>query len=555
LKVNEAGDLLVETAWGIFTEQRPLIYQEKRGRRVPLRGQYDLITKDAFRFKVRDDYDKGLPLIIDPLLKYSTYLGGSHNESGEDIAIDASGGVYIAGYTRSADLPLAGKPYQGTLDGYKDAFISKLKGGNLIYCTYLGGSNLDSASGIDVDSDGNAYIIGNTRSTDFPTVNAFQPTLTGDGDPFVTKLNDQGDGLVFSTYLGGEDHESGSAIVVGADNHAYITGGTGSEYFPVEEPYQSKLAGGTDAFIAKLAGGSLVYSTYFGGSSYDSGNDIALDALGGVYILGTTTSDDLPVENPYQGTHAERYDLFITKLNMRDNTLIYSTYLGGSDYDLGAAIAVDSLGHACVTGITGWRPDRSDHSGCTGSTEWDPFPTKNAYQGDPAGEEDAVVAKFNRWGDDLIFSTFLGGYSYDEGLDIAVDAIGQVYITGITVSFDFPIQDSMQDLKWGDAFIALMGVQGQDLIYSTFFGGSYWEHGYGITVDSNGNAYITGVTNSSDFPTKNAWQKNPGGYEDAFVAKISPLPPKVPVWLETETDFEDQPAIKGGKEQTFQKRE
>jgi len=429
LSVNAGGELVVETEWGEVIEQKPVIFQVQDGARNMVEGEYFLTGSNSFGFSISDNYNPELPLVIDPVLSYSTYLGGSENDYGYGIAVDNSGNAYITGYTPSQDFHTY------------DVFITKLNssGNDLIYSTYLGGSHWDWGYAIAVDDSGNAYITGYTLSSDFPTVGEYQ-AYQGGWDVFITKLNSSGNDLIYSTYLGGSDDDYGLAISIDDSGNAYITGITASSDFPTVGEYQT-----------------------------------------------------------YQG----EYDVFITKLNSSGNDLIYSTYLGGSDDDYGFGIAVDNSGNAYITGYT-YSSD---------------FPTVGEYQTDQ-GSDDVFITKLNSSGDDLIYSTYLGGSYGDRGHGISVDDSGNAYITGETDSPDFPTVGEYQtDQDDRDVFITKLNSSGNDLIYSTYLGGSGWDEGYAITIDNSGNAYITGSTSSPDFPTVGEYQTAQGN-DDAFAAKI-----------------------------------
>jgi hypothetical protein len=384
----------------------------------------------------------------------------------------------------------------------------------LIYSTYLGGSGGDFGSGIAVDSAGNAYVTGETMSTDFPTKNPLQPANAGSWAAFVAKINAAGSALVYSTYLGGSGGDGGSGIAVDSAGNAYVTGTTASTDFPLMNPLQGAFGGGGQhAFVAKLnaTGTALVYSTYLGGSGNDYGYGIAVDSSGNAYVTGGTYSTDFPTKNPLQGANAGGFDTFVSKINAAGSALVYSTYLGGSGYDGSTGIAVDSAGNAYVVG---W----------TGSTN---FPTKNPLQPANAGGYDAFVSKINAAGSALVYSTYLGGSGNDGGTGIAVDSAGNAYLTGFTYSTDFPTKNPLQGAYAGneDVFVAKIDATGSALLYSTYLGGSGWgDYGSAIAVDSAGNAYVTGETMSTDFPTTtNAAQPTfGGGYTDAFVTKLNP---------------------------------
>jgi hypothetical protein len=314
-------------------------------------------------------------------LSYSTYLGGSSNDSGSDIAVDGSGNAYVTGYTFSSNFPTQ-NPFQGALGGESDAFVTKLNidGQTLAFSTYLGGSGSDPGNGIAVDGSGNAYVTGYTFSSNFPTQNPFQGALDGGSDAFVTKLNIDGQTLAFSTYLGGSGGDPGNGIAVDISGNAYVTGETWSSNFPTQNPFQGTSGGNVDAFVTKLNsdGQTLSYSTYLGGSNWDLGYGIAVDGSGNAYVTGDTNSSNFPTKNPFQGVLGGGKDVFVTKLNSNGQMLSYSTYLGGSSEDSGRDIAVDSSGNAYVTGVTGSSN----------------LPTQNPFQGDLGGGGDAFVTSF-----------------------------------------------------------------------------------------------------------------------------------------------------------------
>jgi hypothetical protein len=526
LALNDQGNLVLHTAGGDVVEHAPVLYQECDGGRQAVSGHYLLEGDGRVGFAV-GRYDSSRTLTIDPILSYSTYFGGpthfgnNAENIGLGIAVDGAGNTYVTGYTTATDLPTL-NPIQGTSGGgapylFGDAFVMKLNasGNALVYSTYLGGSGDDSGQGIAVDAAGNAYVTGYTTSTDFPTANALQAANGGGRDGFVAKLNAAGTALVYSTYLGGSGDEFGRGIVVDAAGNAYVTGDTSSTDFPTANPLQAGNGGGsTDAFVAKLngAGTALVYSTYLGGSGDDSGQGIAVDAAGNTYVTGYTTSTDFPTANSLQPANAGGYDAFVAKLNAAGTTLVYSTYLGGSHSDFGTGIALDAAGNAYVTGYTA-------------SVD---FPTVNPFQATTGStypfDVDAFVTKINASGQALVYSTYLGGNGLDEARAIAVDGAGNAYVTGYTDSADFPTVDPFQKGPVGgyDVFVTELNAPGTALVFSSYLGGSTGsQFGNAIAVDSCGNAYVTGDTGACDFPIVNPFQGpsiNPADY--AFISKI-----------------------------------
>ena len=370
IRVDGDGDLVVDTEGGELRFHKPVVYQEGEERRQYLKGRYVLKGEVAAGLSRQNEdgglkpplqvgfeiaaYDASRPLIIDPVVSYSTYLGGSASEQGITIAVDFSGNAYVTGDTSSIDFPTA-NALQPSKPGIWGAFVTKINaaGSALVYSTYLGGSNREFGIAIAVDAAGSVYVTGSTSSTDFPTTaGALQPSCSlragfiCDGDAFVTKLNATGDSLLYSTYRGGSARERGNAIAVDAAGNAYVTGFTESTDFPTTagalQPSCSLRAGficDGDAFVTKLnaTGDSLLYSTYRGGSARERGNAIAVDAHGNAYVTGNTRSIDFPTVNAFQAANNSGgcCDAFVTKLNAAGTALVYSTYLGGSGAETG----------------------------------------------------------------------------------------------------------------------------------------------------------------------------------------------------------------------------
>jgi hypothetical protein len=513
IRKDAQGDLVFKTGEDEIRWHKPVVYQEKDGTRNEIAASYTITAKNRVGFELTK-YDADRPLYIDPRI-YSTYLGGNGRDEGDGIVVDGAGNAYITGLTVSTDFPTK-NAFQAGIAGRDDAFVTKINptGSALVYSTYLGGSDQDAGAGIAVDSAGNAYVIGSTNSTDFPTKNPLQPANAGGFDTFVAKINPTGSALVYSSYLGGSGDEgfSGGAVAVDNAGYAYVTGVTYSTDFPTKNPLQASNPGGV-AFVTKInaSGSALVYSTYLGGSGGSNGTSIAVDSAHNVYVTGAAGSN-FPTMNPLQPTFGGgdslcNCDAFVAKINSAGSALVYSTYLGGSGADGATGIALDTAGNAYVAGNT----DSSD------------FPTKNPLQPAYAGGGDAFVAKINPSGSALVYSTFLGGKSGDQGSGVAVDSAGNAYITGSTTSANFPLAGSLQKQGKGriDAFVSKLNPSGSAFVYSTLLGGSDDDSATAIAVDIAGNAYITGFTFSTDFPTMNPLQAtNRGGQGDAFVAKI-----------------------------------
>ncbi|MFZ3332316.1 MAG: SBBP repeat-containing protein [Candidatus Acidiferrales bacterium] len=510
VRVDEKGDLLLGSAGEEVRFEKPVAYQEVAGERKRVEGSYMLESANRIGFRL-GEYDQNRPLIIDPVLSYSTYLGGSTGDDGFGIAVDAFGNAYVTGETASTDFPTAHALQPTYGGGSEDAFVAKINpsGSALVYSTYLGGNNYEYGYGIAVDAFGNAYVMGYTQSSNFPTTaGAFEGTCCG---AFVTKINASGSALVYSTFLNGAEDDGIASIAVDASGNAYVTGGTSSANFPTTAgAFQTTLNGSTNAFVTKFnpRGSALVYSTYLGGSTYDYGYGIAVDTFGNAYVTGSAESSNFPTTTgAFQNTCC---GAFVTKINSSGSALVYSTFLDGATGD---AIAVDADGSAYVTGNTS-------------STT---FPTVNAFQSKLLGFPNAFVTKFNRSGSALVYSTYLGGSTYEYGYGIAVDASGNAYVTGETASTDFPTANALEPAYGGgfeDGFVTKIDPSGSALIYSTYLGGSDEDVGQGIAVDRFRSAYVAGFTNSTNFPTANALQPAPvvAGAVQAFIAKISSAP-------------------------------
>ena len=544
IRLNREGDVLLRMdATRDMVMGKPHIYQQASNGRSEIAGHYVLAAHSRIAFAL-GPYDHAQPLVIDPTVDYATYLGGTGTDRAEGIAVDSSGDAYIAGDTTSTNFPTTTNSYQPTcVDcqggvSYGEGFVSKLSpdGSTLLYSTYLSGASI---SGIAVDSSGSAYVAGGVGAIvedgsglpGLPVVNAFQATNHGSiENAFVTKLSPDGASLVYSTYLGGDYSDFASAIAVDSSGSAYVTGMTDSYGFPTENPIQASCdaCGYTtdnlfgDAFVTKFSadGSSLVYSTYLGGSAEDWGMAIAVDSTGSAYVTGLTQSADFPTANPFQAANASILlsttgaNAFVAKLNPSGSALVYSTYLGGAAEDYGAGIAVDSNGSAYVTGFA------QSHN----------FPTLNPYQATMLGDNDAFVTKFNADGSSLVYSTYLGGQSASQGSSIVVDSFGNAYVTGSTTSNYFPIIDATQSnctscSSYTSAFLSQLNATGSALLFSTYLGGSNTNTPFGLALDSSGNAFVAGLTKSTDFPTVAPLQAtNQGSGGNAFVAKYS-FPP------------------------------
>jgi hypothetical protein len=556
-RIDANGDLLLSASDSEVRLRRPVVYQ-KAGNAVSsapaegkaqtqdrelVEGRFVLSASNEVRFAV-GPYDRTRPLIIDPTLTYSTYLGGSGSDSAAGIAVDGVGNAYIVGYTDSPDFPTA-KPLQPALNQNLpyagDAFITKLSadGSSFLFSTFLGGSNEDSGRAIALDSSGNPYIFGSTLSTDFPvTTGAFQTAVKSGNTAypqhgFVTKLSADGSTLIYSTYLGGSAEEFPSGIGVDASGNAYVTGNTISTDFPTTPgAFQTSYAatnsncaiqfvcGSGFVTVLNAEGSGLIYSTFLSGTGYDVPLAIAVDAAGNAYVTGESGSLNFPTTpGALQTGPADQNEGFAAKFSPQ-GSLVYSTYLAGFSP---SAIALDSQGSAYVAG-----------QGMPGSN-----PSMNSAQFGPAPPNASwgAVAKLHPAGCALVYSSYLGGFWGAFGTAIAIDSSGNAFVTGGTTSADFPtvnpLQASCSACSGASAtaspFVNKIDPSGSTLLYSTYIGGSSnpqflcCNKATGIALDSSGNAYIAGQTLSTDFPTANAIQPVFGGGQmDAFVAKINP---------------------------------
>jgi Beta-propeller repeat len=400
-------------------------------------------------------------------LVYSTFVGGSDMEFAHGLTVDPSGSAYVTGQTKSSNFPTTGGAFDRSLNippncprcatDNTDNFVFKLNaaGSALVYSTYLGGTEYEGARGIAVDSGGNAYVVGETLSSDYPTTaGAFDRTRTGEYDMFLTKLNPTGSALVYSTFIGGTAVDNGDDVAVDSGNNAYVVGATSSTDFPTTAgAFDTTANGAFDGTVTKVnaAGSALVYSTYLGGSGFDGGAGVTVDGPGSAYVVGGTPSPDFPVTPGAYDTTFNNGDAYVTKFDPAGSALVYSTFIGGSDYDSIGSIVLDTAGNAWL-------------SGGTSSAD---FPvTADATDATFNGGGDGTITQLNSAGSALLFSTFLGGSQGDGTYDIARDPTGDVYVTGSTFSQNFPVTVGAFDrvwngdpqIFWGEAFVAKIDV-------------------------------------------------------------------------------------------------
>ena len=487
VRLDEAGDLLLRAGEREIRLQRPEVYQEASGTRTAVLGGYVIKPGREIGFKVAS-YDPRLPLVIDPVLKYTTHLGGIVTETGSGIAIDDSGNAYVTGATDSVDFPVL-NPVQ-TYQGGQDIFVTKFdpEGSEILYSTYVGGSLNDWGNAVTVDSEGNAYVAGHTESAHFPLLKPLQRTFGGIEDAVVFKLNPAGNAFVYSTYLGGKGFDRTVVIAVDTAGNVFTAGSTSSPDFPTENPMQPAFHGyPDDGFAAKInsEGSALIYATYLGGSDEDVISSVAIDPSGTACLAGHTRSVDFPTAAASQRQNAGGRDAFVAKVSADGRDLLFSTYLGGTNDDYAVGVALDKIGNVYVAGVTGGGG----------------FPLVNEFQR-RQGYNEAFVTKLNPEGSALVFSIYLGGASDDWISSMAVDPSGNIYLVGGTCSTDFG-QVTPSDPNPIGAFAAKLSDDGGSLGYFVSLGDCT---PYGLVVNSSGSAHIVGST---------AWGR------DAFVTKIT----------------------------------
>ncbi len=541
-KVEASGDLVLTVGDSEVRLRRPRAYQNVNGVRQEVPVGYR-VRGGKITFAL-GKYRRDQRLVIDPVLIYSTYLGGSGGDAAFGVTLNsANGNVYVTGETASINFPTSPVdqnyvPNTGETDilgliGQGNVFVTEFNstGTGIVFSTYLGGSGLDIPSQIYLASNGNLFIVGSTTSNNYPTTSGvFQPSYAGNQDAFLTEMKPDGSALVYSTYVGGTQIDYGTAVAIDSSGNAYVTGATNSVDFPTLNPIQLSNDGLYDAYVTEISPtGALIYSTYLGGSLSDYGTGIAVGSGGSIYVAGYTFSSNFPTQSAFQSTLSGGSDLFVSKFVPGATSLQFSTYLGGSSIDQANGMTLDA----------------SDNVYLTGETQSSNFPvTVNAYQSQLLGTENAFVAELSSDGSTLTYSTYIGGSATDQANAIAVDPAGNMYITGYTQSNNFPQLDSFQTVLGtggagtcvstnlinvpsntlcSDAFAAKFSSSGTP-VYSSFLGGSGNDTGQAIVVDSLGDAYVAGATYSPNFPTTaGAFQWTYQGsdtFSNAFLTEI-----------------------------------
>jgi hypothetical protein len=569
LALDASGNLTLDMGGHSMTQRRPLIYQSAGDARRVIAGGFAL-KGNGVSFTV-GPFDRTIPLVIDPEVEYSTYLGGSGDELADaEMAVDKAGHAFVCGDTDSPNFPVTPGAYQPALKVGFDAFVTEMNsdGSGLVYSTYLGGSGTyDLGISCALDQWGDLYLVGVTNSDDFPTTpGVIQGRFNGgDGslcfdsytfdpspcDGFAVKLSPGGTNLIYSTYLGGTADDQLQGVQVDRSGYAFVAGTSTSLDFPTSaDAYQTSEAGGVDEVIAKLdrTASHLLYSTYLGGADDDGGAEpgLAIDGRGAAYIVGGTASTDFPVtEGAFQPRYAGAVDAFATKLDPSGSRLAYSTYLGGSNSDGGGGVAVDSSGNAYISGAT-----------CSTDFPVTPhaFQTSNSSKGPACYESftndlgEGFVTKLDPGGSSLVFSTYLGGTGPDlPAFNPHVDRSGHVFVGGVVASVDFPVtRNAFQRTNHGgvnesDGTITEFSRDGSRLLFSTYWGGTGDDATGDQALDGSGNLYVAGCTASLDYPTtKGAFQRKLAGGDGFGFGACSVSPAYDAIVMKISFDHEDQ---------------
>jgi hypothetical protein len=583
ISIGGQGELILALGRDEIRQPAPVIYQTVAGIRQAVDGGYRVINRNTVAFAI-GKYDHQLPLVIDPVLSFSTYFGGNSSDNAWSIALDTNGFIYIAGQTLSKQMSATNPAPFSTTGAFQtnyqggsqvgDAFIAKFDGSgtNLIYLTYLGGSSDDAAYGLAVDNAGDAYVAGATESANFPIRNGIYTNIGGPfnshvglyaADAFVAELNPSGSNLVYSTYLGGESADAAFGIALDAANNAYVTGFSYSTNFPTTpNAFQNHLACintiyfNANAFVTEIGAGgtNLIYSSYLGGTNFDQGESIAVDISNNVYVTGFSASTNFPTTNfifqqliqtNFSGTNqviitnffngsllngssnlTSADDVFVAKFAPSCTNLDYSTFLGGTNNDVANHIAVDGAGNAYVTG---WTVSTNFPDTVTGITNLYNGLSNNAAFVSPL-ITNAFLTQITWSGSNAAigYSAVFGGTNFggDVGYGVTLDPSGNVYVVGASTSTNFPAINTpgllgTTNAGGSDVFVIVFTSNAAGVLYSGYLGGSGNDYGYGIAVDSQTNVYITGLTASANFPTYFPYQSSLQGPSDAFLAKIS----------------------------------
>jgi hypothetical protein len=510
LSIAPDGDLILRSGDVEIRHRRPIAYQDIRGTRSPVEVSFVLRGARRAGFEV-GAYDPAFPLVIDPKMAWSSFLGGTGTDAVLDVEADDSGNVYLAGYTLSPDFWAVGS-LDPTPGGRLDAFIVKMHpGASILYSTYIGGAGDDEAHSIALSShELDIHITGFTGSQDFPIVNPFKSTFGGALDAYIVTITNDGSTIKYSSFLGGNQADRGTGVAADLNGYVVITGTTSSRNFTIHNAFRPAFAGGLgDAFLTKVSPwGTLVYSTYLGGVGNDVAYDVAVDSEGHATLIGFTSSPNFPTERPlYPNFRGGSDDAFITKFNPAGNGLVFSTYFGGSGSDNGVGVAIDSNNNIIATGYT----------------ESLDFPLKRPAQLLNNGFFDAFLVKLHPDGQDADFSTYIGGEDTESGVGVDIGPNDEIYLVGYTNSFNFYAINAVGGFLRGarDAFLMKITPDASVVVLSSFLGGFGIDGATGVAVDNAGNAYVGGFTLSADFPVAtNAFQPGIGGGQDGFILRI-----------------------------------
>jgi hypothetical protein len=526
MEIGPHGELVLHTKDGDLVQNAPVIYQDVDGTRRTIDGRYAIEGENRIGFVV-GNYDRSEPLVIDPTLAYSTYLGGDDLDEGLALTVDSSGNVYLTGLTVSTNFPtVSGSSLQASPGGDYDGYVAKINstGTAIVWSTYLGGSGGNEfGQAIAVDASGYVYVAGSTNSTDFPGVgsSSLQSAYGGDWrDMFLVKLVPDGSSLVYSTYIGGNGDENVGNIRVDSSGGVYVSGQTGSTNFPgvTSSSIQSTNAGGYEGVLFHVNSGATAidWATYLGGTGDDDGcGAMALDGSNNVYVVCTGTSPTFAGvnSNSLQPKNGGSDDMVILEVASGGSSILAGTFFGGSDDEYADGVGLDGSGNVYVAGTT----FSTDFPGVAGSS----------FQSSNAGGYDATLTKFNSSLSSVIYSTYIGGSGDEFAEGLAVDAAGNCYVAGSTGSTTFPgvNSDSIQSTNGGgpaDVFAFVMNPSGTDMVMSTFLGGSDDDEAIGLAIDGSGGFYLAGCTTSTDYPISSGVFQTTygGGGRDAFISKI-----------------------------------
>jgi hypothetical protein len=525
--VDARGDLVLGTPDGDLRHGAPVAWQEGRaGERVPVPARWVLGEEGRARIEA-GPFDRTRPLVVDPVVSYSTYLGGGDLDTVYATATDAAGALYLTGWSRSTNFPTAGAYQASYAGGIDDVFVAKLSpdGSGLAYATYIGGNGFDEAYGIHVDGNGSAAIGGITSSTNFPVVGPFLNSNSGGShDAFVARLAPNGASLAYGTYYGGSGFDDVWAFTVGSGGTYWFCGATSSTNLPLGNSFQAAYGGGThDAYVVCLdaSGSSLVHGSYLGGSGDETATALAVDGSGKAHIGGWTSSTNFPTVIPVQGAYAGgNDDAFCAAVGPTGETLAYSTYFGGSGFDEATAVVVDAAG----------RPSYAGFSSSTNLTLASPF--QSAYGG---GGDDAFLLRLTAAGNGVLGSSYLGGSGFDQPYAMSLDGAGALYFGGFTYSTNFPVKYPVQASNAGgldEGWIAKVSAAGNALEFATYLGGSGYDEVLSLRADGTTVLTVGGITSSSDFQVQSPYQQAPaGGVHDGFAIRFLLVPPVAPSGL------------------------